>query len=520
MNRNDMFAQLKAATEPWDIVIIGGGATGLGTAVDAASRGYRVLLLEQNDFAKGTSSRSTKLVHGGVRYLQQGNLSLVLEALRERGLLMQNAPHLVKGLPFIVPNYDWWEAPFYGIGLRMYDLLAGKQGLEPSKNLSRDATLEKLPTIEQEGLRGGVQYHDGQFDDARLAICLAQTAAEQGATLLNYCQVTELLSEDEVVSGLRFIDQETGESYTLHAQVVINATGIFTDTIRRMDDPSVRPMVQLSQGVHVVLPRRFLGGDTAIMVPHTDDGRVLFAIPWQDCVVVGTTDTPVDEATLEPRALPEEIDFIMTHAARYLSEDPTPSDVLSVFAGLRPLVSAGDDEDTAAISRDHTISISRSGLLTVTGGKWTTYRNMAEDTVDQAILVGCLEDRDCVTKRLNIHGYHQHADTFGDLASYGSDAPELQAIHRDAPDTATPLHPEFSIAPAHVLWAVREEMARKVEDVLARRTRCLLLNARASIEIAPQVAAIMAEELGRDEAWAEAQVEEYKGLAEGYVLEN
>lgn len=518
MKRNDMFGQIKAETEPWDIVIIGGGATGLGTAVDAASRGYRTLLLEQDDFAKGTSSRSTKLVHGGVRYLQQGNLSLVLEALQERGLLMQNAPHLVHDLPFIVPNYDWWEAPFYGIGLRMYDLLAGKQGLAPSKHLSLEETLAKLPTIEQERLRGGVEYHDGQFDDARLAICLAHTAAEQGATVLNYCRVTELQMENDLVSGVCFTDQESGEDYTIDAKVVINATGIFTDDIRRMDDPAVKPMVALSQGIHLVLPRRFLGGDTAIMVPHTDDGRVLFAIPWHDCVVVGTTDTPVDEATLEPRALPEEIDFIMQHCARYLTEDPKPSDVLSVFAGLRPLVSEGDNEDTAAISRDHTISISRSGLLTVTGGKWTTYRNMAEDTVKHAIMLGALEDRECLTKSLNIHGFHQHADTFGDLALYGSDAPEIEAIERDDPSMAKTLHPAFSITPAQVIWAVREEMARSVEDVLARRTRCLLLNARASIEIAPQVATIMAEEMGRDEDWVNAQVAEYEALALGYVL--
>lgn len=518
MNRTEMLRILNESPDAWDIVVIGGGATGLGVAVDAASRGYKTLLLEQDDFAKGTSSRSTKLVHGGVRYLQQGNLSLVLEALRERGLLRRNAPHLVHDLPFVVPNYDWWEAPFYGIGLRMYDMLAGKHGLGVSRNLSREETIEKLPTIETEQLRGGVIYHDGQFDDSRLAINLAQTAHEQGATLVNYCAVTKILKDDDVVSGVECVDAETQTTYRVNAKVVVNATGVFTDHIRRLHDSDIRPMLSLSQGVHIVLPRRFLGGDTAIMVPHTDDGRVLFAIPWHDCVVVGTTDTPVDEATLEPRALPEEIDFLMKHAARYLVEDPTREDVLSVFAGLRPLVSEGDDEDTAAISRDHTINVSRFGLLTVTGGKWTTYRKMAEDTVDHAMMLGALEDRDCVTKQLNIHGYYQHAEKFGALEVYGSDAKKIQEIEDESAENGALLHPDLPVTAAQVIWAVREEMALTVEDVLSRRTRCLLLNARASMEIAPQVAHIMAVESNRDNVWEAEQVESYRALAQGYLL--
>ena len=522
MNRESMLKRVVDGgdREPWEVVIIGGGATGLGTAVDAASRGYRTLLLEGHDFAKGTSSRSTKLVHGGVRYLQQGNLSLVLEALRERGLLRRNAPHLVRDLPFVVPNYDWWEAPFYGIGLRMYDLLAGKHGLGPSRNLSLEETVEKLPTIETEGLRGGVQYFDGQFDDARLAINLARTAMDQGGTVLNYCPVIEIAHEDGMVSGVVFRDEETGEVHRVSARVVVNATGIFTDSVRRMDDEAVKPMMTLSQGVHVVLPRRFLGGDTAVMVPHTDDGRVLFAIPWHDCVVAGTTDTPMEEATLEPRALPEEVEFIMTHVARYLTEDPTPGDVLSVFAGLRPLVSeGGEDGETSSISRDHTIHVSRSGLLTVTGGKWTTYRKMAEDTVDHAMMLGALEDHECVTKGLNIHGYHQHADEFGDLEFYGTDALRIREIYQEGEAYLEQVHPDLRLTAGEVVWAVREEMARTVEDVLARRSRCLLLNARASIEAAPRVAEIMARECGLGEDWVSAQVAAYRELASGYVLD-
>ncbi|MCF6285165.1 MAG: glycerol-3-phosphate dehydrogenase/oxidase, partial [Candidatus Hydrogenedentes bacterium] len=479
MQRETMIARLEEHGDaPWDMLIIGGGATGLGVAIDSASRGYKTLLLERHDFAKGTSSRSTKLVHGGVRYLQQGNISLVMEALKERGLMRQNAPHLVHDLPFVVPNYDWWEAPFYGIGMRVYDMLAGKYGFGPSRNLTREETIERLPTIETDGLRGGVIYHDGQFDDARLAINMAATAAEQGAVLLNYMTVFHLDMEKDIVNGVKAVDEESGREYTVNARVVINATGPFSDTVRRMENPEAPKMISPSQGVHIVLPKEFLPGESAIMVPHTDDGRVLFAIPWHDHVVVGTTDTPIDDVPVEPRALDEEIEFIMTHAARYLTKDPTPADVRSVFAGIRPLVCGGDDENTAALSRDHSLTISKGGLVTITGGKWTTYRHMAEDTVDQAATLAGLEERATVTRHLNIHGYHQHAQEFGALAIYGSDAPAIEAIIREDNTWGEKIHPELPTIGAEVVWAVREEMARNVEDILARRTRSLLLHAR------------------------------------------
>ena len=520
MDRDHMRSALRSETGPWDFIVVGGGATGLGCAIEAASRGYRVLLLEQHDFAKGTSSRSTKLVHGGVRYLQQGNVALVLEALKERGRLLENAPHLVRNLPFLVPNYRWWEGPFYGIGLKMYDLLAGRSGFGRSKHLSSEKTRALIPTIETEGLDGGVIYYDGQFDDARLAVNMAQTAAEQGGVLLNYARVTDLIQKDGEVRGVRAVDQESGDAFELEAKAVINATGIFTDTVRRMDDPDAPPMVQPSQGVHLVLDKSFLPGETAIMVPKTDDGRVLFAIPWHDVVVIGTTDTPIDEVPLEPRAKDAEIDFLLTHAARYLTKNPTPEDVKSVFAGVRPLVSmSGEDGKTSEISRDHTLHISRSGLVTITGGKWTTYRKMAEDTIDQAATLAQLEDRPSVTKDLRIHGYHQHADQFGALEDYGSDAPRIQSLVRSDERLAEPLHPEYVACGAQVVWAARHEMARTVEDFLARRTRMLLFDARASIEMAPPVAALLAEELGRDDAWQKAQVADYRALAEGYLIQ-
>ena len=518
MNRDEMIARLQDSPKGWDILVIGGGATGLGIAVDAASRGYRTALVEQDDFAKGTSSRSTKLIHGGVRYLRQGNVSLVLEALKERGILRENAPHLVTDLPFVVPNYDWWEAPFYGIGLRLYDMLAGKRGLGPSKNLSREETIERIPTIETEGLRGGVIYYDGQFDDARLAINLAQTAAENGAVVVNYMQVTGLAKSGDMVSGVLARDLETGEEHELHAKVIVNATGVYTDAVRRMDQPDAPSIIRPSQGVHLVLDRSFLPGETAIMVPHADDGRVLFAIPWHDRVVVGTTDTPVEEIPLEPVPFQEEVDFILAHAARYMTKDPQPEDVLGAFAGLRPLVGPPGDEDTAAISREHTVHIARSGLLTIAGGKWTTYRKMAEDVLEQAIDLGQLDPKPSVTTDLRIHGYHDNAEAFGDLEMYGADAPALDDLFRAEPRYAEHLHPARPVRAGQVVWAARNEMARTVEDVLSRRTRTLLLDARASVEMAPRVAELLAEELGRDEAWVDNQIDTYAALAEGYTV--
>jgi len=516
VNRNEMFIKL-SETEIWDFIIIGGGATGLGTAIEAASRGYKTLLLEQSDFAKGTSGRSTKLVHGGVRYLQQGNLSLVLEALKERGVLRRNAPHLVHDLPFIVPNYDWWEGPFYGIGLKLYDTLAGKEGFGSSKMLSKEETLEHLSTIEQEGLKGGVIYYDGQFDDARLAINMAETAYEQGATLINYMKVSSLIKENDMVCGVEALDIESNKNYRLNAKIVINATGVFTDNIRKMDDPKNKNIIISGQGVHIVLDKSFLPGDSAIMVPHTDDGRVLFAIPWHDYILVGTTDTPVDEFLLEPIPMEEEIEFLLSHAARYLIKDPTRSDILSVFAGLRPLVKSGEAENTAAISRDHTLNISRSGLLTIAGGKWTTYRKMAEDTIDQAILLARLDYEESVSKELRIHGYHSHADEFNDLEIYGSDAIAIQELLREDKSYNELLHPKFNTVIGEIVWAVRNEMARTVDDFLSRRTRMLLKDAKASFEAAPKVAEIMAIELGKDHSWAEAQLEQFANIAKNYM---
>ena len=520
MDRISLLNDIKREGPYWDVIVIGGGATGLGTALESVSRGYRTLLLEQSDFAKATSSRSTKLVHGGVRYLQQGNVSLVMEALKERGRLLQNAPHIAHNLPFVVPVYEWWDGPFYGVGMKLYDMLAGKLGLGPSKLLSREETLKRLPNVESKGLKSGVIYHDGQFDDSRLAVSLAQSIADGGGVPLNYVKVTSFKKRGKHITGVNARDMETGEDLEFDGRVVVNASWIFSDVTRQMDDPAEESLMAPSQGVHLVLDRSFLPGESAIMVPKTADGRVLFAVPWHGRTIVGTTDTAVKDVSLEPRAQADEIQFLLEHAAIYLDRDPSREDVLSMYCGIRPLVRSPGDKGTAALARDHVLMISDSNLVSITGGKWTTYRKMAEDTVDAAALVAGLEEQPSRTKALRLHGWVKTPhETDGLLSLYGSDGPSVRRVMREKPGWDEPLHPNLPYFVGEVAWGARREMARTVEDVLARRTRSLLLNARASIEVAPKVAEILAAELGKDEAWQKAQVQEYEANARGYVLE-
>jgi glycerol-3-phosphate dehydrogenase len=518
MNRDTMLAAALSRSEPFDLLVIGGGATGVGIALDASSRGYSVLLLEQADFGKGTSSRSTKLVHGGVRYLEQGNIALVMEALKERGTLRANAPHLVTELPFIVPNYEWWETPFYGLGLKVYNLLAGKYNFGPSRVLSREETLRRLPNIETDGLRGGVVYHDGQFDDARLLINLAQTAADQGATLLNYAQVTAIHKDgDGFARAAEWRDTESGQIHRTAAKVIINATGPWTDSIRRLADPEAEPLIVPSQGVHLVFDHTFLRGDTAIMVPHTADGRVMFAIPWHNHTLVGTTDIAITDIPLEPVAQEQEIDFILSTASLYLEHDPTRADIRSVFTGIRPLVRTSPGAKTSSLSRSHAIHIDSSGLLTIAGGKWTTYRKMAEDCVNEAATLAELPDVPSPTATLRIHGAQEPDDSLGHLSDYGTDAALIREIAAANPALAEPLHPDLPYTGAEIVFAARHEMARTVEDALARRTRALFLNARAAIAMADRAAELLQSELGRGDAWRCAQVEEFSKVARNYL---
>lgn len=504
LKRNEIIDRIRKHQEPFDFVIIGGGASGLGCAVDAASRSFSVLLLEQSDFGKGTSSRSTKLVHGGVRYLEQGNISLVREALKERGILKENAPHLVTNQGFVVPCYSLWQKFYYGIGLKVYDFLSGKYSFGKSRILSKEKTLQKLPNIKKENLAGGIVYYDGQFDDSRLLIDLAKTASENGAILLNYARVFGLTKDaNRKIDGVNFECVESGELFSVKAKVVINATGAFTDEIRQLSDRNSKKIILPSQGVHLVFDQSFLYGDSAIMIPKTSDGRVLFAIPWNGKTVIGTTDTPIENAELEPKPLEEEIKFILKTCKNYLAAPPKREDVLSVFVGIRPLVKSSDAKNTAKLSRDHTIEIDEANLLTLTGGKWTTYRNMAEDAINKAIDLAGLPYRECITKELRIK--NSKLTTVEKIITENSELQEL--IHKD-----------FPYQKAQIIYAVREEMARTVEDILARRTRILFLDAKVALEVSREVAEIMADEMGKDEKWIDNQLKEFEKTAKNYLI--
>lgn len=509
-------------TKAWDFIVIGGGASGLGAAVDAASRGYKTVLFEGVDFGKGTSSRSTKLVHGGVRYLAQGNISLVKEALEERGLLSKNARHLFKNQQFVIPSYRWWQKFYYAIGLGLYDLLAGKLGIGKTRSINTGKTLKKLPTLVKQGLSGGVVYHDGQFDDARLALNLAQTAMNLGATVLNHTKVVGLIKDDSgKIVGVTVEDNETKQKYEVHGKVVLNATGVFTNEIIKKDGQKKGGLkVVPSQGVHLVLDRSFLKSDDALMIPKTSDGRVLFAVPWHNKVVVGTTDTPVKESNYEPKALESEIDFILDTARQYLSKKPERKDVLSVFAGLRPLVAPeGGSKNTKEISRGHKIIVSDSGLLSIIGGKWTTYRLMAEEFVDKAIAVHDLKYKPCPTKSLSIYGnIEQVADTSSHWYVYGADAPNILKLIDENKAYNKKIHPNYNYRVGEVVWTIRNEMARTVEDILARRIRLLFLDAKAAIEAAPIVAKVLGDELNKDAAWIQEQEQSFVALAKNYLI--
>ncbi len=520
MERRELLKSIQS-DNIWDVIVIGGGATGLGAALEATTRSYKTLLLEQSDFTMATSSRSTKLVHGGVRYLAQGDIFLVLEALKERGLLLKNAPHLVKNQTFLIPSYNWWTKPFYTLGLTFYNFLSGKLSFGWSLPFSRNKTILKMPALIKNKLRGGVIYHDGQFDDSRLGINLVQTIIEKGGTALNYVKVNSFLKNNGKISGLVATDQETGEEYHIKAKVVLNATGVFTDEIMQKDNPEAEHIVKPSQGVHIVIDKEFLQSDYALMIPRTPDGRVLFAVPWYNRVILGTTDIPKDKACIEPVATDEEIDFILETAGRYLEKKPTRADVKSVFAGLRPLAAPKKENGkTKEISRKHKIISSKSGLVSIIGGKWTTYREMGEDVVDKLCAVAGLAESESVTEGLHIHGYKEDVNKENPLYPYGSDLDEIEKLIKAKPELGEWLSEELKINKAQVVWAVKKEYARTVEDVLSRRARALILDAKESVRIAPVVADIMADELAYDEKWKKDQLLKFNELAKNYILNN
>lgn len=553
MNRDRAIARIHeraAAGNAWDLVVIGGGATGLGIAVDASARGHATLLIERDDFGSGTSSRSTKLLHGGVRYLAQGNVSLVREALRERDIALANAPHLTRPIAIVVPCRSHFEKVFYRSGLLLYDRLAGRSSLPASRGLSASRLRQFVPGLaERVGDKpfvGGVLYHDGQFEDARLALALARTAWSAGACVVNHAEVVDLMRTGAVtgsvgdngkLAGVVVRDRETGDAIECLARVIVNATGPFADAVRRIDDPRSEAMIAPSQGVHLVLPDRFLPGATGVIVPRTPDGRVIFALPWRDRVIVGTTDTPLKTIPREPRPLESEIAFLLELCGRYLANPPARSDVLAVFTGVRPLVRGDGAVATSRLSRDHSIQVSASGLVTITGGKWTTYRRMAEETVDLVERLAGLGRRACTTRSLRLHGcpgvttqegqgdaptreppaaYENPADDH--LSLYGTDASIIRAIAEESPSMARPIHPQAVTSAAEVVFAVREEMARTVEDVLARRTRDLVVDARVAWAAAPVVAELLATEIGRDATWVASQVNSFRAAASASML--
>jgi len=490
-----MLTQIQQTSE-WDIVIIGGGATGLGCAVDAASRGFKTLLVEQYDFAKGTSSRSTKLVHGGVRYLAQGNIKLVKEALRERAYLLHNAPHVTSVMAFVVPVYSWWDKWFYGIGLKVYEMLAGNLSLGKTKWLNKNKTIQQLPGVNENNLKGGILYYDGQFDDARLAVDLAKTAIQHGATVINYCKAQSFIKVNSHIKEVEIFDEIHNKTLTVKSKAFINATGVFADAVMQMDEPNADNLISPSQGIHAVVDKGFFPGNNALMIPKTEDGRVLFAVPWHNEVVLGTTDTPIARITPEPKPLEEEIEFILHHANRYLAKTITRKDLKSVFVGLRPLIKKTGTATTSLLSRDHTILVSKGGLITVSGGKWTTYRKMAEDVINRAIQLANLPQRACVTRQLSI---------------------QASSITKAA-DPEMYLHPGFPYTVQDITVFVEEEMAMMVEDILARRTRILFLDAKLAIAVSPAITKLIASLMQRDEQWIQAQIAAFTQLANQYCI--
>jgi glycerol-3-phosphate dehydrogenase len=485
--------------------------------VEAAARGYRTLLIERFDFAKGTSSRSTKLVHGGVRYLEQLNVTLVLDALRERGHMLRNAPHLVHDLSFVVPAFSYFALPYYGFGLKVYEELSGRLSFGASRLLSREQTLAMLPGIVSQGLRGGVLYHDGQFDDARYIVSLLRTFQELGGTAINYVEATGLLHRNGKTVGVQARDAEGDAFFELQSKVVVNATGVFAEDVLAMDGAARGSLLAMSQGTHFLLPHSFLAGSVALMVPKTADGRVLFAIPWHGVTLVGTTDEAVDRASAEPRSMQSERNFLFEHIERYFGRRPKTEEILSVWSGLRPLVRKGHGK-TSKLSRDHTILVSKTGIVTVTGGKWTTYRRMGQDAIDHAAEVAGLPKAPSRTLDLKLHGWTDQVEGVAESERvYGSDLPMIQQLSADDPGLEKLLHPRLPYRLREVVWAARHEMARTVEDVLARRTRALFLDAKAGIEAAPAVADALAKELGRNAAWREKDLQNFLTVAQGYV---
>ena len=498
------------------MLIIGGGATGCGIAVDAASRGLKVALLERFDIAEGTSSRSTKLVHGGVRYLElavkkcdRAQFHLVKEALQERGIFLKNAPHLAHPLPLVTPLYKWFEVPYVYTGLILYDILAGKRGLGRSALIGRKEALKRFPMLKAEGLKAGVVYYDGQFNDARMAITLALTAKKHGAEILNHAEVVSLGKENGKLCGGLVRDGIEGEEFTVRARSIINAAGPFVDRIRKMDDESTDPVLKAASGIHIILSSRFVPPETGLLIPKTEDGRVLFVLPWQGHALIGTTDHPA-EIVDHPRAEEEEIEYLLRHINQYFDLSVQRSDILSAWSGLRPLVQFDKSANTAQQVREHLILTSPSGLVSIAGGKWTSYRKMAEEAVDQAINTAHLQaERPCQTYQMPLVGAEHFSEGISQVLTdtHGLDPDVSHHLHYSFGDQAMlvarlaqteelnkRLHSEHPFIEAEVVYASRYEFAERASDVLTRRIPLALLDLAAAEAVVPRVVELMAKE--------------------------
>jgi glycerol-3-phosphate dehydrogenase len=515
IKRSDLLNKIKD-TKQFDVVIIGGGAVGLGAGLDASSRELKTLVIEKYDFAKGTSSRSTKLLHGGVRYLAQLHFNLVKDSLREKERLYNNAPHLTKDCEFIIPCYKYFDMLFYRAGLFLYDVLAGFPKGHTSGFLSKAALIKKYPNIKQQGLVGGIVYHDGIFDDARLALSLSRSIIALKSFAINYCEAIDFIKENGKIVGVVVKDRLSGEEFTVSSSCVLNATGIFSDEIRNIDQPNSPAIVQQAQGVHIVVDKKHFNSAESLLIPKTDDGRVLFTVPWHGEVLVGTTDTKVEESKIEPVAFKEEINFIIGNINKYLEKPITEKDILSIYAGIRPLIKQ-DSSNTSAISREEKMVLSQSNLVSVIGGKWTSYRRMSEKVVDFLIANKLVKAGKSNTANLQLHGFlkREYVEILDDhIRQYGSDLKILKTLEGNEEK----IHPKMPFTKAQVLYALRYEQAQTVDDVLARRTRALFLNAKYAKEAAQTVAEIMAKELGKNQAWIKEQVAYFEDVAKNYIV--
>ena len=488
MNRSSNIKLLNN-NKKFDFIVIGGGASGLGCALDVSSRGYSVVLLEKFDFCKGTSSRSTKLIHGGVRYLEKGQISLVYEALKERDILIKNAPHLVKQVGFLIPVYNYFLKFYYFFGLKIYDFISGNLSFEKSRTVNRESAIKLVPNVEKQKLKGGVVYFDGQFDDSRLGIDIALTSEINNAVLINYMSVESLIKENGKIKGVIAHDSVNNSNFSINSDNVINATGVFSRSIMELDSNKLKTVIRPSQGVHLVVDKCFLNGNFGILVPKTSDGRVLFAVPWQDHVIIGTTDTVVDNPSFNPESTKEEIDFILENVKNYLELYPKRDNIKSVFVGLRPLVANNSNSKSKDLSRKHKIIVSKSGMVSVIGGKWTTYRRMAENVIDLALKKTKLPFVKSKTSDLKIKNGLIDIDF-----------------------SKESLSDDFFLSKEMIIHYVKNEMALNLDDIMSRRSRCLFLNTKESIRIAPMVAKIMSNELSKDKDWIDKQLKSFYNL--------